>query len=47
MFEAEIRKIIEQYKSMLKEAGSEHQRNNAQSWAFNKILEVVEADNDK
>ena len=47
MFEAEIRKIMEDYKEEIEEAGCEHQRQNAMEYAFNRILELVGIGDDK
>lgn len=38
----EIRKIIEEYKAAIEEAGSENQRRAAMEYAFNRILEVAD-----
>lgn len=42
----EIKKIIADYKAEVAEAGSEHKRQSAMEYAFNRILEIVEADDE-
>ena len=43
----EIRKIIADYKATIAEAGSEHERQNAREYAFNRIIEIIEAGGDE
>ena len=39
----EIRNIIANYKAEVAEAASEHERQNALEYAFNRILEIIDA----
>lgn len=38
----EVKKIIEEYKAVIAEAGCEHERRSAMESAFNRILELVD-----
>lgn len=42
MFENEVREIIAEYREAVKAAGSEHKRQCAMEYAFNRILEVAD-----